>query len=229
MSEIIPAVMPYSYHDLVSKIDRVDDFAKTVQVDVMDGIFVPSESWPYNGTDLDEFEKIIKEENGFPSWDKVDLIFDLMVSDVETKVYDWIHAGASGVIIHFESLHNQVTTGLFKKLKDEFGDSLSIGVSIDTTTDTKLLVPFLDDVDFVQCMGIEKVGYQGQDFDERVLDKIREIKEVSPEMPIMVDGSVNENTIPDLLEVGATRLAVGSALFESKDIKETYEKFSKLV
>lgn len=229
MSEIIPAIMPDDYHDLVSKLDRVDDFSKTVQIDVMDGIYVPSESWPYNGSDLDEFEKIIKQEKGLPSWEKVNFIIDLMVSDVESKVYDWILAGASGVVLHFESLHNQVHPGLIIKLKEEFADVLEVGIAVKSTTPFELFSPFLEYVDFVQCMGIEKVGYQGQDFDENIIDKIKEIRNYSNTLPIVVDGAVNNKTIHSLLEAGATKLVVGSALFESEDMKETYEKLSKLV
>ncbi|KKK47770.1 hypothetical protein LCGC14_3151840, partial [marine sediment metagenome] len=41
-----------------------------------------------------------------------------------------------------------------------------------SSSSNKSLVPFINDIDFVQFMGIEKIGYQGQPFDKRVIDKI---------------------------------------------------------
>ncbi len=62
-------------------------------------------------------------------------------------------------------------------------------------------------------MGISEIGLQGQEFDERVLDKIRDIKDVNPHILIQVDGSVNNSTIEILEQAGVERFVVGSAFF----------------
>jgi ribulose-phosphate 3-epimerase len=77
-------------------------------------------------------------------------------------------------------------------------------------------------------MGIEKIGFQGEDFDERALDQIRKIKEKYPEMKVSVDGGVNQNTAKEIIKAGADRLVIGSALLNSYDIKETFEEFRNL-
>lgn len=228
MQKILPAIMPYSFDDFVQKADRVDDMVNWVQVDVMDGVFVPSESWPYNGTNLDEFKKIISQEDGLPGWKKINFIADLMISDVEERVYDWINAGVGQVIIHIESLHNQVSAGIVAKLKEEFGSDLDVGVAISTATPNEALVPFLDHVDVVQFMGIENVGFQGQEFDTRVIEKVATFKKENPNIPVVIDGAMNAETIPQLVAAGADRFVVGSALYESSDIKETYDALEHL-
>ena len=53
--------------------------------------------------------------------------------------------------------------------------------------------------------GIEKVGFQGEAFDERVLKQIIDLRLKYPELIISVDGAVNEETAPKLLEAGANR------------------------
>lgn len=229
MQKILPAIMPYSFQDFQEKIEKVEDFASLVQVDVMDGVFVPSESWPYNGTDLDKFEDILKQKSGLPGWKKVNFVLDLMVSEVESKVYDWIDAGASRVTLHLESLHNQESSGIVAKLKEQYGDDLEVGLAISANTPNEKLLPFIDDIDFVQFMGIEKIGFQGQDFAESVLEKISDFKIDNPSIPVVVDGSVNKETLPKLAKAGADRFVVGSALFDANDIKAEYDLLSNLI
>ena len=47
MIEIIPAIMPESFSDLVDKAARVRGIVPIAQIDIMDGVFVKSKSWPY--------------------------------------------------------------------------------------------------------------------------------------------------------------------------------------
>ena len=70
-------------------------------------------------------------------------------------------------------------------------------------------------------MGIEKIGYQGQPFDERVIDQVKALRKEYPELIISVDGGVSFDTAPRLIEAGANRLVVGSVIFNSLDIRET--------
>jgi ribulose-phosphate 3-epimerase len=204
--EIIPAIMPESFEDLNEKYSLVKDFVQMVQIDVMDGKFVPSKNWPY----------IQGEENNLPKID-FDFGMDLMVSDPEAVVEAWIKAGAKRVIIHIESTEN--IEEVFLKIPSD----IEVGIALNTTTPNEKIYPLIEKIDFVQFMGIEKIGFQGQGFDERVLDKIADLREKYSRIIISVDGSVNLETAPKLIKAGANRLAVGSALFESDDIKETID------
>ena len=83
-------------------------------------------------------------------------------------------------------------------------------------------------IDFVQFMGIENIGYQGEPFDERVFEKIRELRERFPDTIISVDGGVSLENADKLIEAGANRLVSGSAIFESGDIAGTVEVFQNM-
>ncbi len=74
-------------------------------------------------------------------------------------------------------------------------------------------------------MGIAHIGYQGEPFDERVIDKIREFHNAHPEIMISVDGGVTLDNAPDLVAVGVKRLVSGSAIFENGNIADTIEMF----
>ena len=78
-------------------------------------------------------------------------------------------------------------------------------------------------------MGIDKIGFQGQPFDERVLENVRKIRKAHPEMPISIDGSVNFDTAKSLVDAGATRLVSGSAILEADDFTQAIAQLENLV
>lgn len=231
MVEIIPAILPKSFSDLQEKMALVAGLTKHVQVDVCDGVFVQNKTWPYTKKSDPDFAKILKEEGGFPYWEEVDFEVDLMVVPTEDTVRDWITAGAKRIIIHLESGEDQAD--LFKKIRTSLPDKESLlhtelGVAIDIDTPNKKLSPFLPYVDFVQFMGIAKIGVQGEPFDDRVLDKISRLRLENPNVTISVDGGVNTESAPKLLDAGVNRLVIGSAIFESGDIPGTIDLFENL-
>lgn len=102
--------------------------------------------------------------------------------------------------------------------------SVQIGVAVPCTASPDLLREYENLYDYVQVMGIEKVGFQGQPFDARAIELVRHVHEQYPELAIQVDGGVSEDTIPDLIRAGATRLVVGSAIWKSEDPAAEIEK-----
>lgn len=227
MIEIIPAIMPYSYDDLVKKCQLASTVSKWAQIDVMDGIYVPSKSWPYDTELKEEFHHIRTSESSLPESATLSFIADLMVSNPEEVACEWIELGAEQIIFHIETLSDKTNHDFIIDFKNKTGKG--IGIAIGTTTPAEMLIPFLDHVDFVQCMGIEKVGYQGQNFDERVIDQIKFVREKNAYIPIMVDGSVNSTTVKQLADVGATRLVVGSAIFGASDFKKSFDELTQIV
>jgi ribulose-phosphate 3-epimerase len=230
MIEIIPAILPKDLADLRDKMSRLSGLAPIVQIDVCDGKFVPSKTWPYVKGGMDEFAKIITEDEGFPFWDSLDFEIDLMARNPKEVVESWIKAGAKRLVLHIESAPNILE--LIQELRDEYGTAkeesfgLEIGVAIDIRTPNERLFDILDLVDtdgdciidFVQFMGIENVGFQGQELDDRVLEKISDLRNLYPNIHISVDGGVNFDNASDLISAGATRLVSGSAILESDDV-----------
>jgi len=47
MIQIVPAIMPRSFKDLEHSLSAVSGVAPLVQVDIMDGIYTESSTWPY--------------------------------------------------------------------------------------------------------------------------------------------------------------------------------------
>jgi ribulose-phosphate 3-epimerase len=130
------------------------------------------------------------------------------------------------VVMHVESVEDPQK--LFLALELARG-IIEIGLSISNDTSNDVLEKYIDDCDFIQLMGISKIGAQGELFDERVLEKISYFHAKYPDKVISIDGSVNENTIKKLADAGATRFVCGSAVFEERDVAGNIEKLAALV
>src|SRR3954470_14008050 len=101
--EIIPALLPKDFNEIEEKITMIVGLAPIVQIDICDGKFVQSTTWPYKRRD-ENFESIIREERGMPEWEEIDYEFDLMVKDpTEDEARQWLSAGAKRIVFHAES------------------------------------------------------------------------------------------------------------------------------
>jgi len=219
--EIIPAILPKDFAEIDDKVSLVQGSVKTVQIDICDGQFVTNATWPYKKHD-DTFDKLLKEEVGLPFWENVNYEFDLMINRAEEVVEQWVIAGASRIVLHIEMKGD--LAGAISKIKD----SVEIGLAINIETPIDIIEQYKDDIKFIQLMGIDNIGFQGQKFDEKVIVKIKELKVKYPDLIVSVDGGVSLESAPLLIEAGANRLIVGSAIFNSDNVFEAVQDFKKL-
>lgn len=234
MTEIIPAIIPKDIGDLEDHLSHVVGLVKSVQIDVLDGKFLQAKSWPYIPEGNTDFSRIIREEEGLPFWEDVEFEVDLMIADPAPVLSQWVAAGASRLVIHAEAVSSpQVLEEIIVDFKKQFsliGSSLSvqIGIALGLDTDISLYESAIGKADFFQCMGIAQIGVQGNPFDERAIARIQDIKTRFPNLTISVDGGVTLESAPRLIDAGATRLVVGSAIFRSEDIPATIKEFKNL-
>ncbi len=219
--EIVPAVVPQSLDDLHSVVERFKDVAKHVQVDVVDGHYARGKTWPYR--DAATFAKIVEQEKGLPFWESVDYEFDLMINNPVESVLQYVHAGASRIILHAGAQGALQALQSLVDLREEGGAfSIKAGVALGAHAQPDDLEPFEAQFDFVQVMGVAKEGHQGEPFDQKALFLVERLHKRYPTLPIQVDGGVNEQNIQELVTAGATRLAVGSAIVKAEDPAAAY-------
>jgi ribulose-phosphate 3-epimerase len=97
------------------------------------------------------------------------------------------------------------------------------GIAINPRTPPEALLPVLALVDAVLVMSVEP-GFAGSRFVPTVVAKVARIRaladQVSPYLPIAVDGAISTRTIPDLASAGADRFVGGSSgLFRGEDLE----------
>jgi ribulose-phosphate 3-epimerase len=219
--EIVPALLPEDFSHLKEEIEHVKNAVKWVQIDVVDGKFAPTKTWPYNNRDKKEWENLLSQDEGLPGWEKLNFEIDLMVEDQLSAARDWISAGVSRVIAHIESFDDESVDELIS-YKEQYG--VEIVLSLVPSTPNSVLDPYLDRIDGVQFMGNDKIGHHGVELDESVLEKIAQLRAKKPEMPIGIDIGVNEDTVFDLRDAGVTRFSSGSMILKSENPREKVQE-----
>ena len=223
--DITPAIIPKTFEELEEKMSNVATLVPMVQVDVLDGSLVPLRAWPYQSPSKRDsnFDAIIREEKGFPFWQEVEFEAHFMVREPERYISDWIAAGASRVIVQIEGAEQ------FKKCLEVVAARVPVGISLCLDTPNDILKPFANDCSMIQCMGwnFSHLGRQGQPLDEAVFSKIRQLRLEFPKHIIVIDGGITIINAAKLLEAGANRLVVGSALWENGAVRENLKKFKE--
>jgi ribulose-phosphate 3-epimerase len=220
-TEVIPAIMPDTWADLQTKASSIADAVSWAQIDVMDGMFVSSHSWPYSTTGLQEMRAMMEQGVKLPLIEKISYEVDLMVTTPENACRDFIALGAKRVIVHLESSPHFAT--FLQTARARFPD-VEFGVALGIETSLQAVDMYINKVDVIQLMGIARIGYQGEPFDDRVIQRVLELRKKMPQGIISVDGGVNFDTAPGLILAGVDRLVAGSAIFKSDDVLLAIER-----
>ena len=202
---IAPSLLAADFSKLKEEITEVEKLgAEYLHLDVMDGNFVPNISF---GAPV--ISSIRKHSN---------LVFDvhLMVENPDRFIKDMVDAGADVITIHAEATkHLNRTIQLIKS----YGKK--VGVALNPSTPLDVIKYDLKDIDMVLIMTVNP-GFGGQAFIERMLQKIRDLRSIDPNIDIQVDGGINNKTSKLVKEAGANILVAGSYLFKG-DYKQKIE------
>ena len=211
MKKIIaaPSLLAADFSKLREEIQEVEKCgAEYLHLDVMDGNFVPNISYG---------APVISAIRPYSN-----LIFDvhLMVEEPDRFIKDFVDAGADIITVHVEATkHLHRTIQLIKS----YGKK--VGVSLNPATPIETLKHVINDIDMVLIMSVNP-GFGGQAFIPETLNKIKELRNLYPEIDIEVDGGINDKTVEAIKEAGANVLVAGSYLF-SGNYKEKIELMKK--
>jgi ribulose-phosphate 3-epimerase len=177
----------------------------------MDGHFVP------NITFGPLIVEAVRRETTLP----IDV--HLMIENPENYIPAFARAGATYISIQIEScVHLNRSIQLIREC------GARPGVVLNPSTPLQSVDWILEYVDYVLVMSVNP-GFGGQAFIPNSLDKIKELRRMIRSRKsgtlIEIDGGVNENTISALAEAGVDIFVAGSAIFGSRDYKETISNF----
>lgn len=229
-SNIVPGILVQNYLDIQTQVGQVLEVAPLVQLDICDGVFVQSKTWPYTSKDMHAYQKIINEEDGLPYWSQVNYELDLMVKNAHAQFFtDWLKLGPTHIVFHLEAEDPARFLSFLENLEPFYKETIKIGIAIEVDTDPERITPFIEHISYIQCMGIETIGLQGQIFSQKAIEQIEKIHTLFPEVPITVDGGINEFVLKVLAPHNISRYVVGSALFKSFDLDKTIIEFNDII
>ena len=210
--QISPSILSADFSQLGNEIKKLEDAgADLINVDVMDGHFVP------NLTIGPPVIKALKKNCSI----KFDV--HLMISPVHKYIDTYANAGADIITIHPEATEN--LSASINKIK-ELGKKA--GVSLNPETKVSTIIDNLDKIDLVLIMSVNP-GFGGQKFMPEVLEKIKKLKLIQKEkninFDIEIDGGINFENSKIAIEAGANILVSGTTIFKSNngDIKKNIE------
>ncbi len=216
---LAPSLPASSFEEITTLLDALAGTADAVQIDIVDGVFVPHTSWPFLVTNAEaELGKLQRYTKQF------DLEIDCMCVHPERFLDLCASMGVKRVVIHFGSTE-EYTACIAHAREHRY----SIGIAVTNDIPHAELEPYIPEIDFVQVMGIAHVGVQGEPFDERTIATVSALRTAHPSLEIAVDGAVNADTIVRLRDAGVNRFAPGSAIARAKDPAAAYKQLARLI
>ncbi|MFC1945787.1 ribulose-phosphate 3-epimerase [Chloroflexota bacterium] len=205
---IVPAILTDSLPDLQTMLRVSACFTDYVQVDFMDGEFVPSRSVDVAGiTSLDIT----------CGWEA-----HLMVRQPESHFETCRQAGAAKVIFHFEA--TQHPHDVVAKARTM---GLGVGLAVNPETPIEAFAGLAGAVDSVLFLSVHP-GYYGATFLPEVLEKIKRFNALGTGVLTGIDGGVKEANITEIAATGVDDICVGSAVFLQDDPAASFRRLQTL-
>lgn len=196
---ITPSILSADFAHLQDEVDSIAT-ADWIQIDVMDGHFVPALSFGVS------VMKTIKT--------KLPLDVHLMVENPADRIQECADLHVKNITFHAEAVQSrQARKELIAQIR---ATGATAGIAINPETPLDKIGDIIADIDLLLVMSVHP-GFAGQVFIEHVLSQVRTARLAYPNLMIQMDGGINATTAAKCREAGANNLVSGSFIFKEKD------------
>ncbi|MBO5456512.1 MAG: ribulose-phosphate 3-epimerase [Muribaculaceae bacterium] len=204
MIQVAPSLLAADFAHLAEAVEMVNrSEASLIHIDVMDGMFVPNITIGF--PIISSISKIAEKP----------LDVHMMVMDPGRFVGEVCDCGAAIMNVHWEACTH--LNRVIHTIKDA---GMRAAVTLNPATPVMLLEDIIEELDMVLLMSVNP-GFGGQKFIRQTVNKVRQLRTMidgsASEATIEIDGGVDLNTAPALIEAGADILVAGSYVFRAAD------------
>lgn len=209
MKDIVPAILTNNPKDMQEMLINCKDFTDYVQIDIMDGKFVASNS--LSAQELSQIKVSINNEA------------HLMVEDPLSWVEVFKKLGTRRIIFHVE-----IKRDLAKIIDAIHANKLEAGIALNPGTRIEDIEYLINKIDAILFMSVNP-GFYGAPFIPEVLTKIKKFKQAYPKIITGIDGGVKADNIKEISLTGVDFICIGSAILKAQSPKDAYRNFKKTV
>ena len=214
-ARLAASILSADFAHLADQVKAVEEYADIIHVDSMDGHFVPP---------LTIGPVVVASLR--PVTDRL-LHAHLMVERPERLLEDYAKAGTDMVTFHTEAARDPAAV-----ITEAETLHLRVGMGVNPETDVEAIHPYLERLDNVIVMTLERTGYAGQPFQEQQLRKVEavrgQIDRAGLRVDVVVDGGIDVDSAPRCIEAGATVLAAASSVFGHPDPAEAARRLATI-
>ena len=194
--DIIPGVLEKEWDAVVSRVEQVVPYVKSIHIYISDGTLGTNETF----AKPEQFADLIGR---YP-----DIVFEahILSATPEKFIRPLADSGFRRVIAHVEANDPR------RFLAESKYDEVEVGLALDGASEVEQIEPFLEEIDFVLVMTAE-AGVSGATFLPEAVEKIKAIHQNFQDLPIEVAGGITDRSIKAVYDVGANRMVASSFIY----------------
>jgi len=205
--EIVPAILAESLDVFVTRLRRAEKFVHYIQIDIMDGKFVDTQS-----LDPEMLNHITIT---------VPFEIHLMVEEPLKALMSIRNPSLRKAIFHVEAAGDPLE---FIKRAEKRG--LDVGLAIKPETPLDSFEDLAQHVDTLLFLTVDP-GRYGSPFKSEVIQKLLSAQQSLSHKTIGVDGGVSFDNLPVLYDAHVDYVCIGSRIFLDGVPEENYKKFNE--
>ena len=209
MAIITPTITTADPHEYREQMNLIKSYADGVHIDFSGGVFTPNTLLPI--VDAWRDDKLITHVH-------------VMQKDALEVIEDVISLEADLVILHIES--DNVKPALERLYENGTRAGVALLIESSAADLEELEIDGL--FDHVLVFG-GRIGFQGGAADLDQLDKIKDIKELYPDVEIGWDGGVDDTNAKQIADAGVDVLNVGGYLKNAENPQKAYDTLVSLL